>query len=75
MKIFNAVFGRFICAFYGHDKVVDTVLRYKDGDQYHQVVYWRCTSYVVLIITEIDKHEILTRIKHEAIYYLSHTRG
>lgn len=39
-KVFNFFFGRIVCVFTGHDKVVDTVMHCKDGNQ---VVFWRCS--------------------------------
>jgi hypothetical protein len=43
-KVFNFFFGRIVCLYIGHDKVVDTVMRCKDG---HQVVFWRCSRCTV----------------------------
>jgi hypothetical protein len=39
-KVFNFFFGRIVCLYIGHDKVVDTVMHCKDGNQ---VVFWRCS--------------------------------
>jgi hypothetical protein len=39
-SLINFFFGKLICLFKGHDQVVDTVMRCKDG---HKEVFWRCT--------------------------------
>jgi hypothetical protein len=39
-RIFNALFGRFICAITDHDRVLDSVMRCRNGKT---IVYWTCT--------------------------------
>jgi len=36
---FNGLFGRLICGLTDHNRVVDSVMRRRNGEQ---VVFWRC---------------------------------
>jgi len=39
-RIFNLLFGKIICDLTDHDRVLDSVMRCKNGQT---LVYWRCS--------------------------------